>query len=206
MNCSVIIASFLSFFHPTPYFTCNSHLAPLTFSLDLCFHDGSLLAYQLSGDKFIITDPFHCCFLLPCKKNWLEQGLCAPHPPDLILCWALEQYNSNSKRLGEGSLNFVVVPLNLCPEKGALKHPKLTLVFIALLSLSLFLFYSYLFSFYPVNWWKKFFFLSLTYTEVLSVMMPGGCHSQGCLGYLLGSRFTRHLPHTCLFVMGSTIT
>ena len=99
MNCSVIIASSLSFFHPTPYFTCNSHLAPLTLSLDLCFQDGSLLAYQLSGNKFIITDPFHCCFLLPCKKNWLEKGLCAPPPhpppPDLILCWALEQYNSN---------------------------------------------------------------------------------------------------------------
>lgn len=99
MNCSVIIASSLSFFHPTPYFTCNSHLAPLTFSLDLCFQDGSLLTHQLSGNKFIITDPFHCCFLLPCKKNWLEQGLCAPNPlpppPDLILCWALEQYNSN---------------------------------------------------------------------------------------------------------------
>ena len=95
MKCSVIIASSLSSFHPTAYFTCNSRLAPVTFSLDLCFQNGSLLAYQLSGDKFIITDPFHCCFLLPCKKNWLEQGLCAPPLPDLILCWALEQYNDN---------------------------------------------------------------------------------------------------------------
>ena len=99
-----------------------------------------------------------------------------------------------------------MVPLNLCPEKGALKHPKLTLFFITLLSLFLFLFYSYLFSFYLMDWWRNIFFLSLTSTEVLSVMVPGGYHSQGCLGYLLGSHFTRHLPHTCLFVMGLTIT
>ena len=56
-----------------------------------------------------------------------------------------------------------------------------------------------------MDWWRKFFFLSLTSTEVLSVMVPG-CHSQGCLGYLLGSRFTGHLPHTCLFMMGLTVT
>ena len=98
-----------------------------------------------------------------------------------------------------------MVRLNLCPEKGALKHPKLTLFFITLLSLFLFLFYSYLFSFYPMDWWRKFFFLSLASTEVLSVMVPGGCLSQGWLGYL-DSHFTRHLPHTCLFMMGLTIT
>lgn len=72
--------------------------------------------------------------------------MCSP-PPDLILCWALEQYNSNCRIVsvrGWGRDHyFVVVPLNLCPEKGALKHPKLTLFFITLLSL--FLFYSCLF-------------------------------------------------------------
>ena len=43
-------------------------------------------------------------------------------------------------------------------------------------------------------------------TEVLSVMVPGGCHSQGFHGYFLGSLvapfgFTRHLPHTHLQCM-----
>ena len=83
-------------FHPTPYFTCNSHLVPLSFSSDLCFHDGSLLAYQLSGDTFLTADPFHCFYfsrqrsrqnvyimniLLPCKKNWLGQGFVPTPPP-----------------------------------------------------------------------------------------------------------------------------
>ena len=36
---------------------------------------------------------------------------------------------------------------------------------------------------------------------------PGGCHSQSCHGYLLGSLvapfcFMRHLPHTHLLLMG----
>ena len=39
------------------------------------------------------------------------------------------------------------------------------------------------------------------------MMVPGGCHSQGCHGYLLGSlaapfSFTRHLVHTHLLLMG----
>ena len=37
--------------------------------------------------------------------------------------------------------------------------------------------------------------------------VPGGCHSQGCHGYLLGSLvapfcFMRDLPHTHLLLMG----
>ena len=99
-----------------------------------------------------------------------------------------------------------MAPLNLCPEKGALKYPKLALFFIILLSLFLFLFYSYFIQFLSNELVEKVFFLSLTSTEVLSVMVPGGCHSQACLGYLLGSRFTRHLSHTCLFMMGLTVT
>ena len=45
------------------------------------------------------------------------------------------------------------------------------------------------------------------FTDVLSVMVPGGCRSQGCHGYLLGVlmapfSFTRHFPHTHLLSMG----
>ena len=105
---------------------------------------------------------------------------------------------------GQGSFFFLVAPLNLCPEKGALKYPKLALFFITLLSL--FLFYSYFIQFLFNELVEKVFFLSLTSTEVLSVVVPGGCHSQGCLGYLLGLRFTRNLPRTCLFMMGLPIT
>ena len=41
------------------------------------------------------------------------------------------------------------------------------------------------------------------------MMVPGGCYSQGCHGYLLGSlaapfSFTRRLPHTHLLLMGLT--
>ena len=43
-------------------------------------------------------------------------------------------------------------------------------------------------------------------TEVLSVMVPGGCRSQRCHGYPLrwlaaAFRFFRHLPHTHLLAM-----
>ena len=44
-------------------------------------------------------------------------------------------------------------------------------------------------------------------TEFFSVVVPGGCHSQGCHGYLLGLLaapfcFTRHLHHTHQFLDG----
>ena len=51
-----------------------------------------------------------------------------------------------------------------------------------------------------------FFLLSLTSTEVLSVTVPGDCCLQGRLDYLLGPHLTRHLPQTCLLLMGLTIT
>ena len=42
-------------------------------------------------------------------------------------------------------------------------------------------------------------------TDGFRVMVPEGCHSQGCHGYLLGLLrapfcFTRHLPHTYMYV------
>ena len=45
-----------------------------------------------------------------------------------------------------------------------------------------------------------------SFTEVLSVTVPGGCHSQDGHDYLLGSLaapfcFIRHLPHTHLLLM-----
>ena len=50
------------------------------------------------------------------------------------------------------------------------------------------------------------FLLPAFSTEGLSVMVPEGCHSQGCRGYLLGLlgapfSFTRHLPHTYMYVL-----
>ena len=44
-------------------------------------------------------------------------------------------------------------------------------------------------------------------SEVISVIVPGRCRSQGCHGYLLRSLavpfcFMRHLPHTHLLLMG----
>ena len=47
-------------------------------------------------------------------------------------------------------------------------------------------------------------------TEFFSVVVPGGCHSQGCHGYLLGLLaapfcFTRQLHHTHQFLMGLDI-
>ena len=56
--------------------------------------------------------------------------------------------------------------------------------------------------------WMLFLVSICTFsTEVFSVMVRGGCRSQGCHGYLLGSLaapfcFSRHLPHTHLLLMG----
>ena len=54
-----------------------------------------------------------------------------------------------------------------------------------------------------VLWWVSV----RSSTEVLSVMVPGGCSSQGCHGCLLHSpaapfSFTWHLPYTHLLSMG----
>ena len=146
-------------FPPHTLLRLHSHLAPLTFSLDLCFQDGSLLAYQLSGNKFIITDPFHCCFLLPCKKNWLEQGLCAPPlPPDLILCWALERYKSNCGFVSVRDWGRDHLKWYLWIYVQRREHSNILNLhyFYSILLLSLFLFY--FIHIYPMDWWRKFFF------------------------------------------------
>ena len=56
--------------------------------------------------------------------------------------------------------------------------------------------------------WMLFLVSICTFsTEVFSVTVQGGCCSQGCHGYLIGSLaapfcFTRHLHHTHLLLVG----
>ena len=59
----------------------------------------------------------------------------------------------------------------------------------------------------PPLWMLILISICTSFTEVLSVTVPGGRHSQGGHGYLLGLLaahfcFIRHLPHTHLLLMG----
>ena len=62
---------------------------------------------------------------------------------------------------------------------------------------------------FPSLWmlFGRYMCLSINFsTEGLSVIVPGGHHSQGCRSYLPGLlgvpfSFTRHLPHTYIYVL-----